>query len=293
MRIVRIVISLLLLLGTVGLGVVTFLVFNSEKLNSAKLPLKNLVPALVEAVPALDFSPLLWHSLAGGSVALLLLAGIFWPPARLKSRKSPPKPAASSVLDAVPASGKTQDISPVQLEGLAQEMDSPPGPADVDPDAAPEDLPEGLDSPAPAPAASDDARLRELINMEQLKLDRKAATRIIKESYPKLGHLVEYFYDEETVVTTARRVIAILRVRVKLNDPTMSSYQFSQFEDKVNQMEQEKLLYRYAPQDKSALNEQQRALLNKFFSVDSYRSVQQKLRAGREDWQHMSVEDLT
>jgi len=279
MRIVRIIFSLLILLGSVGLGVMTYVMFSSAKLKTATVNLGNLVPALS------DVSLLLWHACAGGAVFLLVLAGILWPPSRPRAKKGPPKPVASAVLDAVPASGKSQDISPVQLEGLSKEMDGPSSAAAADPGE--------MDAPPEGREASDDARLRELINMEQLKLDRKAGAKIIKESYPKLGHLVEYFHDEETVVTTARRVIAILRVRVKLNDPTMSSYQFSQFEDKVNQMEQEKILYRYNPQDKNSLNEHQRALVNKFFSQDSYRSVQQKLRAGRDDWQHMSVEDLS
>ena len=284
MKIIRLIFSVLFILASVLAGVLTYLAYTHPELKNTVLNSKDLLerylPVLADQVaPLLPAKLALGEVLVGLTVVFLAIATLLWPPSGPKKPAKKRAPTSSSVLDAVPASGSAaKDLPPMQAAELEQEMD-----ASDDPE----------DGPEPQAAGTlDEAVMRDLINKEQLSINRAIATEIINKSYPRLVPVIGNFHDEESLVTLARQIIAILRIRVKLKDKTMSSYQFSQFEDKAYKMEEEKVFHRYSPKDPVALKPEQRALVGHVFALNSYRAVQQQLLASRDDWEFLSVKDL-
>jgi hypothetical protein len=285
MRVVRIILSLLFLLAAVALGVLSYLAATRDTLKGASIALNKFLPgALIEAAPALDVKIQLTYMLIGAAVVVLLIAGIFWPPYRPRRLREPKKgkkgalgtqaegATVSSVLDAIPASsGTAHNLPAAQADGLTGELDA---------------------ADAQSQNELDEGELRELINMEQQSIDKDIASDIVKRSYPHLVPLIPMFYDEASLAAMARQIIAVLRFRVKLKDKSLSSYQFSQFEDRAYQTEEERILYRYSPKNAAALDDRQKGYIGKIFAQSSYRGVQQQLLAARDDWEHLSVKDL-
>lgn len=290
MRIVRLVFSLLFLLGGVLAALLSFLTYSNPQLTKIVVSLERVVPGIGGLAPILAEGVPLWGAQAAAAAALLLVAAWVWPKnlfkeirMRRKIRKAQRKRDAPAGVGPASASGKSA-LEPVQSGGagaLAEEMDTEPG--------------EGEESPGGAPAAVDpDAEadlIQELVNREQLNISPEIARQIIERGYPELAGILPLFHNGDSMVSFSRQVIAVLRNKFKLKDKGLSSYQFAQFQEKVYQLEEDKLFYQYTPQDRSVLDEFQRECAGKIFDLTTYRITQQKLHASREDWTMLSLKN--
>ncbi len=291
MKIFRLILSLLVLFVGVAAAAYTVIMFQDPRLSTLVINVKRLVPAeIANFLPMMlmDVQVSAMWLLGGVAAFLITLAGLIWPPRvfgemQLKKRvrelerknqktdRGLKLDAAPTDAPAAPATGKKK-LPTFRAKQLQKGMDGQEGVA--------------------TPESVSTAVMRELINKEQQTIDRQIATEIIEKSYPGLSPIIPKFYDEQSLVSFSRQIIAILRIKAKLDDTNLSSYQFSQFQEKVYQMEEEKLLHQLEPVDSSVIPDDCKSMIGQIFDIKSYRQVQQDLRAGRDDWTARSVKDL-
>lgn len=286
MKIVRLILSLLFILAGVLVALLSFLTYSNPKVSKATVSLEKVVPGVGDMAPILAEPVPLWGAWAGAAALMLLVAAWVWPKSLFKEmrmRKKIKKQAAAGGVSPVAFEGSgLAAVAPIPAApspsspALSRQMDATPGAA----------APRGL---AVQQSASEADMIQELVNKEQLNMTGEVARQIIERAYPQLAVIIPLFYNDDSMVTFSRQIIAVLRNKFKLQDKEMSSYQFAQFQEKVYQLEEDKLFYQYTPQDRSRLDQAQQASVGKIFDQRTYQTTQQHLRGSREDWVRLSL----
>ena len=288
MRTVRTILAAILLLGSIGLGGVTLALFTS--------PLKTPLFALGNFEIA--------HWMATAVLGLIFLAGAI--KTFTGSGKSTPvrKAAPGPAKAARPAAAKKTENAPAPLPPLkAADPEASPSPAGADAAPAAEATStKPMVSPEEQTQAPDDddeegmsleikEKVKRLVNLEQKTITNDIARELVIEYYPELAELIYRIDDAKSLETFTRHIIGIARIRLKLSDKHLADDQFSNFQRRLFDAENDEVLKMYAPKDQGSMSEAQKPFYGKAVDERHWEKMQRTLRAEGDDWRGISVKN--
>ena len=289
MRTVRTILAAILLLGSIGLGGVTLALFTS--------PLKTPLFALGNFEIA--------HWMATAVLGLIFLAGAI--KTFTGSGKSTPvrKAAPAPAKAARPAAAKKTENDPAPLPPLkaADPEASPSAPAtDASPAVAATGVETATDDTEQMQAPDDDddeegmsleikEKVKRLVNLEQKTITNDIARELVIEYYPELAELIYRIDDPKSLETFTRHIIGIARIRLKLSDKHLADDQFSNFQRRLFDAENDEVLKMYAPKDQGSMSEAQKPFYGKAVDERHWEKMQRTLRAEGDDWRGISVKN--
>jgi hypothetical protein len=87
-------------------------------------------------------------------------------------------------------------------------------------------------------------------------------------------------------------MIAIARNRLKLRDKTISPYQFSTFQNRVYQLEEETIGKQYTPADPDKVPADHKKDIGAIVDIKNWPRWQQELLAEKEEWKDISIKAM-
>ncbi|MCY4325251.1 MAG: hypothetical protein OXC81_04435 [Betaproteobacteria bacterium] len=267
-----------MLLGSIGLGGVTLALFTS--------PLKTPLFALGNFEIA--------HWMATAVLGLIFLAGAI--KTFTGSGKSTPvrKAAPAPAKAARPAAAKK-----TETEAAPEASPSPAG-ADAAPAAeatstkpmvSPEEQTQGPDDDDDGMSLEIKQKVKRLVNLEQKTITNDIARELVIEYYPELAELIYRIDDPKSLETFTRHIIGIARIRLKLSDKHLADDQFSNFQRRLFDAENDEVLKMYAPKDQGSMSEAQKPFYGKAVDERHWEKMQRTLRAEGDDWRGISVKN--
>ena len=160
-------------------------------------------------------------------------------------------------------------------------------------------------APAPAPATTakppaqfqtntisdPEKAMDRLVVIGQQKFTRDTLKQILTEFYPELVTLADHIPAtcESTVESLGKHVVSIARARIKLLDKQLANDQFSIFQEKAFELEQQFLLRMYKPSAIDNLSDIQAQNFGALVDKRDWESLQRTVLGNRTDWQEISI----
>ena len=282
MRTVRIILAAGFLLGAIALTVVTWAMFSSSPKNPLFL------------VGDIEIA----HWMATGVLTLILLAASLKAfPGRGQKRMPAAAPARTGIKAAAAAAARTD----VQAAPAPEPGSAPPPAADAGKPS--EQQAPAAEQKKQAPAAKHDLdddegmslelkeKMKRLVNLEQKTITEDIARELVIEYYPDLAEIIYRIDDTRSLETFTRHIIGIARIRLKLSDKHLADDQFSIFQRRLFDAEDEEVLKMYAPADQEKMSDVQKPFYGKAVDERHWERLQRTLRAEGEDWSGISVKN--
>ena len=140
-------------------------------------------------------------------------------------------------------------------------------------------------------AQSSADEMSRLIQWEQITLDDEKIDIVVGTMYPEISEWKDRFHGG-ALRDMAIRMIAIARNELKLRDKGISPYQFSSFQNRVYQLEEEVVAKLFAPSDPSQLRRAaDRDRAGMVVDMKTWRVWQQQMLVGKEEWKDISIKN--
>lgn len=261
MRIARIILSVIALLGCLGAaGAASYLYFVAERRLGIRVP-------VLDQVVAIDIIA----AVVAGVLLALALALFPWGAKKKTKADAGPKTSAADARKALQAqANKKASIAFKKEAADAAEADS-----DVSTYAR-------LDDPE---------AMARLVVIDQGEMSHEVVKNLLKEYYPELVGIMDKIKEDDhrTLDTLGRHIIGIARNMLKMTDKELSDNQFAIFQERNFKAEQEEFLRMYQPGDVSILSDEQRSYLGIIVDERAWESVQRTVRGQRTDWASISL----
>ena len=134
-------------------------------------------------------------------------------------------------------------------------------------------------------------KMKRLVNLEQKTITEDIARELVIEYYPDLAEIIYRIDDTKSLETFTRHIIGIARIRLKLSDKHLADDQFSIFQRRLFDAEDEEVLKMYAPADQEKMSDVQKPFYGKAVDERHWEKLQRTLRAEGEDWSGISVKN--
>ena len=295
MRTLRTILAVAFLIGTVALAVLTWATFTNQSKSAL------LIVGSTEITHWMLMATLMVISLVLAVTAFPGRSKRPMPAERPGAAKTRAKAAAGPRPQAKPAARPQPQAAPAAASAGSSDQAAIPAAADSAPAADDEDSGGGVAEEEQLSAVEEEdeegmsleikERMKKLVNLEQKTITNDVARELVIEYYPELAELIYRIDDPKSLETFTRHIISIARVRLKLSDKHLADDQFSIFQRRLFDIENEEILMMYAPANPAKMNEVQKPFYGKAVDQRHWEKLQRALRAEGDDWSGLSVKN--
>ena len=134
----------------------------------------------------------------------------------------------------------------------------------------------------------EEEKTSQMVSLFHTSLDKDQCDELLMLFRPKLADFKEIYRDDALSMLTKQALeLEIIRRRRQQED--ISPDQFRTFDDKITELDQESVCYRYLPSNPDAAPKEARRYFGLVYDRFNHSAVQQKLRSDAEDWRPVSL----